>query len=229
MNKLALIGKGISHSMSPTLYRELISKNIQYDLLDYQNTSDIPSIGKLFEIYEGINITAPYKEHFLGDVILSDGALKLQAINCLAKKGETFFGENTDYLAILDILKRYITKHPALEIIILGDGVMSRVVQIALTELKQQYVVYSRKLTPDFSELDLRQKSHKEKFSLIINTCSRDYVCQSELPLTGEFWDLNYNFRPHLERFANEKIIYTDGIEMLKLQAQHALAFWSGI
>ena len=40
--KLALLGKGISHSKSPEIYRRLISGSVQYDLLDVANEADIP-------------------------------------------------------------------------------------------------------------------------------------------------------------------------------------------
>jgi len=68
MNKFALVGKDISHSRSPEMYRKLISSDVKYDLLDYQSDLDIPTAVELLSKYDGINITSPYKKNFLNQV-----------------------------------------------------------------------------------------------------------------------------------------------------------------
>ncbi len=105
MNRFALIGKDISHSRSPEMYRKLISQDIMYDLLDYCNESEIPSAAKLLNQYDGINITSPYKKHFIAQVELSAIAKEIGAINCLKMREGRLFGENTDYFSVFEILK----------------------------------------------------------------------------------------------------------------------------
>lgn len=226
MSKFALLGQGIQHSLSPMLYKELIGEHVQYDLIDV-GPANVPSLNELMQKYEGINITSPYKEVYLKEVDLSPKAQELGAINCLKFKNQKAFGENTDYLAVVDILKNHQQKHTQLKVILLGDGVMSRVTQVALKSLKLNSKLFSRKLNSDFSEIDFSKLHDKNDFILIINTCARSYVFKSPLPEKGIFWDFNYKFQPHIDRFANEKFIYEDGFEMLKKQAEYAVAFWS--
>ncbi|RPJ71754.1 MAG: hypothetical protein EHM20_14365, partial [Alphaproteobacteria bacterium] len=147
MIKLALLGKGIQHSRSPEIYQRLLVNKIQYDLLDYPNSSSIPKVEDLFKVYNGISITSPYKRHFLDQVKLTEQAEKLGAINCIKQSSDGFYGENTDYSAIVEILKKLKSKHNGLRAIILGDGVMSNVTQAALRELEIDFKLYSRKTT----------------------------------------------------------------------------------
>ena len=229
MKKLALIGREISHSKSPDLYRKFLSNDIQYDLLDYQVPSLIPSVKELFDIYEGINITSPYKQHFLKNVSLSPASLKTNAINCLGKKGGLIVGENTDYLAIVDILKSWVLKYNSIQVLILGDGVMSKVTELVLQELQIPYKIASRKITKDFSQLNCLSYFDDKKLSqkLIINTCSRSFVFEGALAKDIIFWDFNYNFPVHKMSLPFKCLEYVDGLNLLEQQAQHAIRFWS--
>lgn len=228
MNKFALVGKNIAHSRSPEMYRKLISPDVQYDLLDYSDESEIPSALELLSIYDGINITSPYKKHFLSQVTLTESARELEAINCLKKREDKIFGENTDYLAILEILSGLKEQHVSLDVIVLGDGVMSFVAQTALKKLNIKFEVCSRKLTKDFNQLNLLPHFRDEKARpLIINTCSRDYVFTGNLPSNALFWDFNYNFMAHEKELSSRVSLYMDGLSMLERQAFYAVSFWS--
>ena len=229
MKKLALIGKEIQHSKSPDLYRELISNDIQYDLLDYQESSFIPSVDDLFNKYDGINITSPYKQFFLNNVTLSASALKTNAINCLGKKGSVIIGENTDYLAIVNILKLWTLKYNSLQVLILGDGVMSKVTELVLLELEIPHMIASRKKTKDFAQIKCEDffDDHLSNQKLIINTCSREYVFTSTLTKNILFWDYNYSILPHSSTLPANCLEYIDGLKLLELQAQLAIQFWS--
>lgn len=231
MIKLALIGKDIQHSKSPEIYKKLLDNNIQYDLLDFNNPSMIPTALELLQVYDGVSITSPYKKHFLAQVRLSDQAKELGAINCLRKDSQGLAGENTDFTAIMEILGKIKKDHHNLNAIILGDGVMSNVAKIALQKHQVEYKVFSRKITDDLDHLNLAQVFN-EQFQncaqeIVINTCSRDFVFKGELKVDSLFWDFNYNFIPHMHSLPSKTKQYFDGMEMLELQALHALAFWS--
>ena len=228
MNKFALIGKDISHSRSPEMYRKIISKDIHYDLLDYQNELDIPSALELLNLYDGINITSPYKKHFIKQVELTVTARKIGAINCLKKENGKIIGENTDYLAIVDILQQMQRDYGEMEIIILGDGVMSNVSQLALKNLGLSYKVLSRKQTKSFDQLNLVKYFHSmTALPVVINTCAREFIFNGIIPDRALFWDFNYNFGPHLTFLSCKVHKYVDGLEMLERQAFYAVAFWS--
>lgn len=228
MNKLALIGKDISHSRSPEMYRKLISPSIDYTLLDYKSPDEIPSAKTLLSIYDGINITSPYKKHFLSEVKLTSTAQEIGAINCLKKNGDEIVGENTDYLAIVDILQRFKKDYGELDVVILGDGVMSIVVQVALQKLNIQYEIFSRKITQHFDQLNLSNHIKKSSVQpLIINACARDFIFHGKLPINAIFWDFNYNFEQQKKIVSPLVAVYIDGLEMLERQAFYAVAFWS--
>jgi shikimate dehydrogenase len=231
MYKLALVGKNIQHSRSPEVYKKLLGESLEYHLLDYQSANEIPAALELFKSYDGISITSPYKQHFVGEVKLSAVAEKLGAINCLVKRADGIWGENTDYLAIHDILRRTKDQFKNLTVIILGSGVMSRVTELALQELHISYAIYSRKNNQQFDRINLAECFNKEfpapSTPVIINACAREFVFTGTCPENALFWDYNYNFLPHTETIPKLVATYMDGFEMLNLQARFALAYWS--
>ncbi len=231
MIKLALVGKNIQHSKSPEIYHRLINGPLDYDLLDYSSNLDIPSAAELLSLFRGVSITSPYKKHFLSEVVLTEQAKMLGAINCLKIENGNVVGENTDYMAIVEILKNWNIQFQELNVVILGDGVMSKITATALENLKIEYRILSRKLFDDFDQIDLEKyfTNHFSKTcqSLVINTCAREYVFRGRISKNSIFWDYNYNFHPHLSTLPIRVKQYCDGYEMLELQARHALLFWS--
>lgn len=228
MHKFALIGKDISHSRSPEMYRKLISNSISYDLLDYENEQDIPSAETLLNFYDGINITSPYKKHFIGQVELTAAAREIGAINCLKKENGKIIGENTDYLAVIEILQHVQRDYGEIEIIILGDGVMASVSKLALKKLGLGHKVLSRKQTENFNQLNLvKHFQRPAALPFVINTCAREFIFNGIIPSRALFWDFNYNFGPHLTFLSGKVHKYVDGLEMLERQAFYAVAFWS--
>lgn len=232
MIKLALVGKTIQHSRSPEIYRNLLGEEIQYDLLDYKEAKDIPQALELLKEYNGISITSPYKKHFLSQIQLTKEASLLGSINCLKFDKGIITGENTDFLAILEILRMWKEKYKKINVIILGDGVMSNVAQSALERLGSiPYKVLSRKLTKHFDQLNTvlffeKEFSHEGQ-KIIINTCSRDFIFKGQMDEKSIFWDFNYDFKPHSNSLPSQIHQYIDGIKMLELQARYALTFWS--
>jgi shikimate dehydrogenase len=225
MLNFALVGKNISHSKSPEVYKKLISLEHTYTLLDFNDEKIIPSTAELFKKYNGINITSPYKKHFLPEVQLTEIAKSLEAINCLKIENGTVIGTNTDYFAIKEILEKFIERYKKVEFIVLGDGVMSKVACSALSNLNLNYKILSRKLIKDFINLNLLDYLNQEKM-IVLNTCSRDFVYSGEIHQDIIFWDFNYNFDLHKQTLGS-KCDYVDGYEMLFLQAKYAVEFWS--
>lgn len=220
MLRLGLIGKNISHSRSPEMYGRLIHEKFSYDLLDFIEESLIPSLEDLSVKYDGLNITAPYKKHFLSEVELSQQARELNAINCLKFVDGKAFGENTDYLAILKLLPNFLNSEPKIKI--LGDGAMANVVIHALNEMRLTYQQFSRKKSVDFYQLNFNENN-----VLVINCCGRDYLYKGQLSLNSHFWDLNYNSPDQSKIITNTGAKYSDGLELLELQALYAVQFWS--
>lgn len=221
--KLALIGKNISHSRSPEIYKNLLQGNfISCDLLDYENETEIPKAAKLFLKYDGISITTPYKKYFLDQVVLINTPKDIPGFNCMRRNGEKIEATNTDFLAIKSIIRDMKEDLAGKKIKILGDGVMSKVTELVLLELKLDFEIISRRKTDNFSQL-----SFSDDF--VINSCSRDYVFQGKLTKDTIFWDYNYNFLPHQNTLPLRCGRYIDGLSLLELQAKFALQFWQNV
>lgn len=225
--KLALLGKDISHSLSPSIYQRLLGRELtSYDLLDFATAKDIPSIEALGQKLDGLNITSPYKKHFAIDVeITSDIAAKIGAINAISF-GKVIKGTNTDALATEMILKEYMEKFPSLRVILLGGGVMAQMTTLILDKLNCSYQNLSRLNDGDLTHFDLRDYYSRSFKTLVINSCSRSFQFKGILHPEFLFWDYNYNYPPHSESIPAQVSSYEDGKRMLELQAQEAIKFW---
>jgi shikimate dehydrogenase len=225
MNKYGLVGKNISHSLSPDIYKKIIGPEVIYDLLDYSNFNLIPKASDLLNTYTGINITSPYKEHFLKEVNLIGESSNLNAINCLRKRENKIEGVNTDFLGIMNLLKTDLRRYKEYEVVILGDGAMSRVVQYALMLNSKSYKVHSRKLNSNFKSYDYLSECNGRPIFLI-NTCAREFDFHSILSKESFFWDLNYLHANHSISIP-KMCTYLDGFSLLQKQAEFAVLFWS--
>lgn len=226
MIKLALIGKNISHSLSPKIYNQLLGNEVRYDLIDCENFHSIPHAHELLKKYRGISITAPYKEHFLDKVTPSSIAQELQAINCLYLDHDgSPAGENTDYLAMLEIVKREFVDRSGKIIVVLGDGAMARVALKVLDSVNLPHLQLSRKINGPLEEYDFT-KEYPAKELAIINCCSRDFSFRGKATTNSLYWNLNYAQEKEESALLNLGYTYQDGQELLYLQAKYALAKW---
>ena len=216
---LALIGKNIQHSKSPEIYKKLLGEMLTtFDLLDYAEERDIPKALDLFNKYQGISITSPYKKYFLNEIRLHGCPKDIAGINCMRLNKGVVEATNTDFLAIKEILSGMQEALVNKKINILGDGVMSNVTALALKDLNISYEIFSRKKTENFHQLTFADV-------LLINSCSRDYVFHGNIKKNVIFWDYNYNFLPHQNTLPNICDQYIDGYSLLTTQAKFALEF----
>ncbi len=225
--KLALLGFPIAHSLSPGLYRELLGDKLSsYELLEIEDPEEVPGLLELAKSFNGLSITSPHKKLFFHDVIIKSPLVKeLRAINTIAFRRSGFYGTNTDVIAVEQILLRMKSDFTNLSLIILGDGVMARLTVMVAKSLNIPYQQFSRKKGDDVKNLDLSAESENQ--TVVINSCSRDFVFQGKLHPEMIFWDYNYSFLPHQTSLPSKVKTYVDGQEMLRLQALAAIEFWS--
>jgi len=219
----ALIGKNISHSNSENVYKELLeTKYLSYTLLDYSSEDSIENIKTNLEKYSYISITSPYKKFFFKNVDTVEPLVKdLGSVNCIKLLNDEVIGTNTDFFAIKEIISSLV-KDNVSNILILGDGTMSGLVQYILSTFKIDFKVLSRKN----NQLENLSENIVEN-SLIINTCARSYSPKFKTTSSCTFWDFNYNQEYAEELNTNKFINYYDGLLMLTLQAKYALSFWN--
>lgn len=225
--RLGLLGFPIQHSLSPSLYRELLGDELEsYELLEFKKPEDVPTLDILGKRLDGLSITAPYKTHFISQVQIKNAIIKnLGVINTLAFTSQGVLGTNTDLLATQTILSRYKRSHANLRIILLGSGSMARMTRLIANDLGIEVWQFARSLGHDIAHLNLSD-TEMDSPVLVINSCSRDFVFKGTLHPQMFFWDYNYKFSPHESTLPRTVSSYQDGQEMLKLQALAAIEFW---
>ena len=94
--KFGLIGHPIEHSLSPALFKAGYDGRYPYDLIQTADFEE--AYARFLEEYDGINVTAPFKELAIKKAdILSDECQKIGATNLLVKTPEGIKAYNSDY------------------------------------------------------------------------------------------------------------------------------------
>jgi len=218
---MALIGRNISHSKSKEIYEKLLSDSVDYTLLDYENSFDIPELSTLLSVYSRISITAPYKNDVFKKIdSFPNNELGLKSVNAIKLKEGKVIGVNTDLLAFEKIYNQKFKSFN--DILILGDGNVSKMIQKFFRNKSIDFNISSRKLD-GFSQIDL----FLDKKTLFINTCLRSYDFNYRISSSSCFWDMNYNHSFHQKHFAQDYKSYLDGLSLLEEQASFALSFWN--
>ena len=100
MNKFALIGHPLGHSMSPLIHEKLFAlsglADTSYELIDIAPENIADSRG-LLETLRGLNVTIPHKQAVISLVDeLAESAQRYNSVNCINNDGGKLVGYNTD-------------------------------------------------------------------------------------------------------------------------------------
>lgn len=97
--KFGLIGHPIAHSLSPALFKAGYDGRYPYELIETADFEE--AYARFLEGYDGINVTAPFKElAFAKAEILTDECKTIGATNLLVKTPEGIKAYNSDYLGV---------------------------------------------------------------------------------------------------------------------------------
>ena len=97
--KFGLIGHPIAHSLSPALFRAGYDGRYPYDLIQGEDFE--ASYQSFIEEYDGINVTAPFKELAYAKADLpSEECRLIKATNLLIKTPEGIRAYNSDFLGV---------------------------------------------------------------------------------------------------------------------------------
>lgn len=225
--KLGLLGYPVNHSLSPSIYKRLLGEKLtSYELFSFDHVNKVPPL-EYFKMLDGLNITSPYKKVFINQIkVTSKLVHDLGIVNTLAFKDNEVHATNTDLLAVVEILKNYKKNFSDLRIKLLGSGSMAKVTKLVAADLDIPLEQFSRSTNGPLEHLDLRHSEKSGIQTLIINSCSRDFVFQGQITGNEIFWDYNYSFAPHENTLPGIFNSYVDGREMLELQAKEAVKFW---
>lgn len=131
MNKFALIGHPLGHSMSPLIHDRLFALSgfeaEPYSLVDIA-PEDIASSRPLLEDHMGINVTIPHKQSVIRLMDeLGDSAKRYNSVNCIKNDNGRLIGYNTD----CDGFLRSVELLPVSgNVVILGCGGVGRMMAI---------------------------------------------------------------------------------------------------
>ncbi len=100
MNKFALTGHPLGHSMSPLIHNRLFELSgmtgCSYELIDIA-PEDIAASRPLIEEYTGMNVTIPHKQAVIALMDeLGESAKRYNSVNCIKNDGGRLIGYNTD-------------------------------------------------------------------------------------------------------------------------------------
>lgn len=140
MRKFGLLGKKLSHSLSPLLHNiffQSIGVEAEYGLYEVdEDKIDNFKNYMLENSIEGVNITTPYKKAFLNKLdYISHEAKEIGAINLLYIKNNKFYGDNTDYYGFKYTLMKNEIGVKDKKIAIVGKGGASASVHKVLKDM----------------------------------------------------------------------------------------------
>lgn len=219
MKNLSLIGRNISHSKSEYIYKNLLNKEVNYQLIERDVFFSRDEILNLFHSVDGLSITSPFKVDAFN--ICDEYSLSVSSVNSINTMkvvNGKIIGENTDLLALRNILKNY-SNHA---LYILGDGAMANIIKFLCQESNRPYSQFSRKVSGPLNDIETDNLK-----GIWFNCCSREFEARLKLEQNNIFYDLNYNMPGNRDFYIQNNIEYIDGMELLLEQARLACQFWS--
>lgn len=253
-SNMGLIGKPISHTLSPSIHNYFLYKNRingGYCCFDIQENeiNDILDFFKKFS-FKGFNVTLPYKEtiiKFLDKI--DDDARCMNSVNTVKIDDGKLIGFNTDIYGIIETFNLYGISPIGKNILIIGAGGACRGLLYILKKLGYGFIdIVNRDLLKaerllkefnieNFKLFDVNKLNafdNSLKYDIIINTTSvgltGENVYNFEKLSANVAFDMQYSLSGDTlflsKVFADIKI---DGLPMLIGQAYQAFKVWHGI
>lgn len=250
LDRFAVIGNPISHSLSPVIHQrfaEQLGMHLTYEKIQGQDSAFEKQVSDFFgHGGKGLNVTLPFKQRAFSMAQITTPRAKIAgAANTLWMRDNKLSVDNTDGVGLLCDLSRYIDLQNK-NILILGAGGAVRGILEPLLKAKPADLVVAnrtiekaRELTAYFPMIKCSSLiSLSGEFDLIINATSASLEekfivlpeeCLFKKPLG---YDLAYKqheataFVHYMRSMGCEAI---DGLGMLVEQAAEAFYIWKGI
>jgi shikimate dehydrogenase len=218
MNKYALIGYPLKHSISPQIHNtafSLLGIEAHYSKIEINPKRFDGTIDRLRkEGYSGFNVTIPHKQvliPFLDEI--DPDAQKIGAVNTVVIKNNMWKGFNTDVLGFLYPLEQL--ERPFRNCLVLGTGGASRAVIYAIGNyLKPQIISVAGRSPTKSSELAVKMKSltgntviHNITLDDIQSDISEFDLIVNATPV-GTFPHVSNSPLPHLLHLKKGTVVY---------------------
>lgn len=237
--KFGLIGHPIEHSLSPALFKAGYNGLYPYDLIQ---TPDFEQAYQRFlEEYDGINVTAPFKELACAKAdILSDECVRIGATNLLVKTPEGVKAYNSDYLGVRIWISQVATRIPGdPTVLIVGMGGAGKAAAEASRSLGYRTILMNRtQFRDDIRPLsDFCECFHQADiiiYNLPVRIPQIDSLFEAAAPGKKHLLEANYknpSFDPEIIdrlRLHGLKIEYHPGETWLLLQAGTGYEIFTG-
>jgi len=138
MKQFGLIGDPIDHSLSPKMFKAAYGGAYPYRLIERKGFE--ASWNRFIEAYDGINVTAPYKEIALSKVgIVTPECIRIGATNLVLKNAGTTVAYNSDYRGV-KLLMEHLAAQDSLTLkgenaLIVGCGGAAKAAAVAMLDL----------------------------------------------------------------------------------------------
>ena len=170
-SRFGLIGHPIAHSLSPALFKAGYEGRYPYELIEGENFEE--SYRKFLEEYDGINVTAPFKElAFAKADILSPECESVGATNLLVKTPQGVKAFNSDFLGVRmwleEVAAEVLTEKKS--VLIVGLGGAGKAAAAAAESLGMKVVRMNRTVRDEKTRpLDDFKECFKEADIIIYN------------------------------------------------------------
>jgi shikimate dehydrogenase len=255
--KFGIIGKPLSHSLSPTLHNFWFKKKkifANYSLLEIE-LNDIEKIIKKIKNKElqGINVTVPYKQAVIPflDLIINDAKETLSVNTVSLNEDGKVVGNNTDVYGLehgfINKLNNQNLKQN--KVLILGAGGVTPSVIYALIKKGIKKIFIGNRTLKKTEDLKKRfpfieivewdsVEVEAENMDIIINATSlglkggNDF--KQEFRITKPnliYYDIVYNPEETMmiKRFKKRNIQTFNGLEMFVYQGQKSFSLWNNV
>ena len=246
--RFGLIGHPIEHSLSPALFKAGYDGMYPYDLII---TEDFEEAYKRFlEDYDGINVTAPFKELALRKAdIISEECRLVGAANILIKTPQGITAYNSDFRGLVTMfrgLKGDEKRTPPLSdhektVLIIGAGGAGKAAKAASEALGYETIVINRtQYNPEIKPLSAFREEFRKADIVIYNLPVRipeiDMLTETDLGPGKEKVILEANYRnPSFDNGSIQRMVsmnplirHIDGREWLLQQAVTGYELFTG-
>lgn len=252
--KLALFGSPVRHSLSPLIHRAFGAEagiDLEYRVIESTPERFADDLAVFAESGgTGANLTVPVKQDGVSLCREIDrAATGAGAVNTLVRRGQEWFGSNTDGVGLVADLERLGLDVCGRAILILGAGGAVAGILGPLLELQPGRICIlnrtgerTRSLAARFADRarietgDLASGPAGNGFELVIQATSLGH--QGRMPPLKRTWlapgavayDLNYGpaHRDFRALCLAQELACHDGLGMLVEQAARAFALWTG-
>ena len=248
--KFGLIGHPIEHSLSPALFKAGYGGMYPYDLIITEDFEE--AYRRFLDEYDGINVTAPFKELALRKAdIVSEECRLVGATNLLIKTPEGIAAYNSDFRGLIAIFKgmkgdeKRTPFHPLSDhektVLIVGAGGAGKAAKAAAEAMGYETTVINRtQYNPEIKPLSAFREEFSKADIVIYNLPVRipeiDMLTKADLCPGKEKVILEANYRnPSFDNGSIQRMVtmnpfirYIDGREWLLQQAVTGYELFTG-